>query len=135
LKKKYKSGISYWLLNILLIVFSTVSILLYIDGVPWYAYLLIIILFVFILQLFVNTYYIIEGDVLKIRSGFLYKLNIDIHQIKRIEETNSPLSSPAASFDRIEITYNKFDSVIISPKEKLGFIQDILQINPSIEVK
>jgi hypothetical protein len=62
-------------------------------------------------------------------------LNIDIHQIKRIEETNSPLSSPAASFDRIEITYNKFDSVIISPKEKLGFIQDILQINPSIEVK
>ncbi len=135
MKKKYKSGISYWLLNILLIVFSTVSILLYIDGVPWYAYLLIIILFVFILQLFVNTYYIIEGDVLKIRSGFLYKLNIDIHQIKRIEETNSPLSSPAASFDRIEITYNKFDSVIISPKEKLGFIQDILQINPSIEVK
>lgn len=135
MKKKYKSGISYWLLNILLIVFSTVSILLYIDGVPWYAFLLIIILFVFILQLFVNTYYIIEGDVLKIRSGFLYKLNIDIHQIKRIEETNSPLSSPAASFDRIEITYNKFDSVIISPKEKLGFIQDILQINPSIEVK
>ncbi len=135
MKKVYKSGISYWLLSILLIVLSTVSILLYLDGAPWYALLLVFALFAFILQLFVNTYYIIEEDVLKIRSGFLYKLNVDIHQIKKIEETNSPLSSPAASFDRIEIIYNKFDSVIISPKEKQIFIQDILQINPSIEVK
>ncbi len=135
MKMVYKSGISYWLLSILLIVLSAVSILLYLDGVPWYALLLVFALFAFILQLFVNTYYIIEDDVLKIRSGFLYKLNVDIHQIKKIEETNSPLSSPAASFDRIEIIYNKFDSVIISPKEKQIFIQDILQINPSIEVK
>lgn len=135
MKKVYKSGISYWLLSILLIVLSTISILLYLDGAPWYALLLVFALFAFILQLFVNTYYIIEEDVLKIRSGFLYKLNVDIHQIKKIEETNSPLSSPAASFDRIEIIYNKFDSVIISPKEKQLFIQDILQINPTIEIK
>ena len=135
MKKVYKSGISYWLLSIVLLVLSTVSVLLYLDGVPWIALLLILALFLFILQLFVNTYYVIEKEMLKIRAGFLYKLDLDIQQIKRIEETSSPLSSPAASFERLEIIYNKFDSVIISPKEKQLFIQDILQINPSIEIK
>ncbi len=135
MKKVYKSGISYWLLSIIMLVLSTVSVLLYLDGVPWIALLLILALFLFILQLFVNTYYVIEKEMLKIRSGFLYKLDLDIQQIIRIEETSSPLSSPAASFERLEIIYNKFDSVIISPKEKQLFIQDILQINPSIEIK
>jgi Bacterial PH domain len=135
MKKVYKSGISYWLLSLVLLVLSTVSVLLYLDGVPWIALLLILALFIFILQLFVNTNYVIDKEMLKIRAGFLYKLDLNIQQIIRIEETSSPLSSPAASFDRLEIIYNKFDSVIISPKEKKLFIQDILQINPTIEIK
>jgi hypothetical protein len=44
------------------------------------------------------------------------------------------LSAPATSFDRLEILYNSFDTVIISPKDKSGFITHMKTINPSIEV-
>ncbi len=135
MQKVYKSKISYGLLGILLTVFSSVTILLLNEEKAWYLVIFFVCLFAFIVQMFVSTKYIIDGTTLKIRSGFLYKLDLDIQQIKKIEETNSPLSSPAASFDRIEILYNKFDSVIISPKDKHLFIEDILKINSSVEIK
>lgn len=135
MKKVYKSGISYWLFGILLLVFSTITVLLILDNAPWYALVLIIAVFIFVIQLFINTYYVIDKELLKIKSGFLYNANIDIHSIRKIEESNSPLSSPAASFDRLEIIYNKYDTILISPKDKQLFIQDILKINPSIEIK
>ncbi len=135
MKKVFKSGISVWLLSILLIVFSAITLLLILEHAPWYALLIIFLVVVFILQLFINTYYVIDGTLLKIRSGFLYSIDININTIKKMEESNSPLSSPAASFDRLEIIYNKFDSVLISPKEKKAFIDEMLRINPSIEVK
>jgi len=135
MKNVYKSGISYWLFGILILVFSTITVLLILDNAPWFALLLIIAVFIFVIQLFINTYYVIDKESLKIKSGFLYNAIIDIHSIRKIEESNSPLSSPAASFDRLEIIYNKYDSILISPKDKHSFIQDILKINPTIEIK
>jgi len=52
--------------------------------------------------------------------------------IRKIEETNNPLSAPALSIDRLEIHFNKFDSLLISPKNKKDFIADLQQINPEI---
>ena len=54
---------------------------------------------------------------------------------KKIEKTNSILSSPALSLDRIAIKFNKFDEVYISPKEKQAFVDDLIKINPAIEIK
>ena len=45
------------------------------------------------------------------------------------------ISSAAASLDRLEILYDTFGSVLVSPKEKMGFIDQLKEINPSIEVK
>ena len=45
------------------------------------------------------------------------------------------ISSPATSIDRLEITYGKYDSVIISPKLKQQFINEITTLNPKVEVK
>lgn len=78
--------------------------------------------------------YKIEKENLNVKCTFLVNENIEINTIRKITETYNPLSSPAASIDRIEIFYNKFDSVLISPKKKKEFIEDILKINPNIEV-
>jgi hypothetical protein len=66
---------------------------------------------------------------------FIVNDRIDISKIRKIEKTSSILSSPALSLDRIAVRYNKFDEVYISPKEKQNFLNDLLQINPNIEVK
>jgi hypothetical protein len=134
-QKIYKSKISYWLLSILLVVFSSVIIHLLYENKTWYLILLFLALFVFIIQMFVSTRYIIDGSILKIRSGIFYNFDLDIQLIRKVESSNSPISSPAASFDRLEIFYNKFDSVLISPERKEEFVQDLHSINNSIEIR
>ena len=89
----------------------------------------------FVIHMFMTTVYTIDGDKLTIKCGFLYNKNIDIKTIKMISETNNALSSPATSLDRLEINYGKFDSVIISPKLKSEFINEIMRLNPNVEVK
>lgn len=74
----------------------------------------------------------ITGDVLYIQCGFLYNQQIKISSIRQIKETNNPISSPALSLDRIEIKFDKYNSVLISPKEKEMFIKHLQQINPGI---
>jgi hypothetical protein len=85
--------------------------------------------------MFLTTNYTIDSNKLTIKCGFLYNKTIDIKTIKKITETNNPLSSPAASLDRLEIAYGKNDSILISPKQKSEFINDIKRINPGIEIK
>lgn len=79
--------------------------------------------------------FIVAGDELLIKSGFVKFKPVAIPSIRRIEATRSILSSPAASLDRLEIIYNRYDSVIVSPEDKAGFIEDLRAINPAIEIK
>jgi len=93
----------------------------------------LIILYGFIVYLFFQTVYIIENSQLKIKFGFFSFKPIDIMDIKEISKTSNIISSPAPSFDRIEIKYADFGSVIISPKDKISFSKDLVQLNPEIK--
>lgn len=88
----------------------------------------------FIVHLFTATYYQIEADQLRIKSGFIYNKTIPISAIKYIVKSKNILSSPALSFDRIEIQYGKGDYVLISPLERATFIAFLQKINPQISV-
>lgn len=89
---------------------------------------------IFTAHLFLTTRYIVEGTSLRVISGYLYHQTFDITAITEIKRTNSIISSPAASLDRMEIFFGHHDSVIISPKDKDGFLQHIRRINPSIQI-
>ena len=95
----------------------------------------LVVFYGLILQLFYSTKYVIQGNQLKVFSGFIRFKPIDIQAIKKIEKTSSIISAPAASLDRIEVSYGRFDSLIISPKDKAGFAQALLEINPDITIK
>ncbi|WP_236664949.1 PH domain-containing protein [Marivirga atlantica] len=86
----------------------------------------------FILHMFLGTSYTITKDKLYIKSGFIKYPTIAIASIKSIEETKSIYSSPAPSFDRIRINYEKYSEVIVSPRDKAQFIKDLQKINPTI---
>lgn len=132
--KTYPSKISYGLFGFILLMILGSTVLMIVEK-AWLPIIINVVVIVFISHMLYTTYYTVEGSVLHIKSGFLYKADIDISSIKKITETNNPLSSPAASMDRLEIQYKKYDRVMISPKEKEAFIQHLLQINPQIEVK
>ena len=84
---------------------------------------------------FSTEYTIMDNGILKVRCGFVYNKSFDINKIKSIVKSNNLVSSPAPSIDRIELAYGKFDLIIISPKYKRKFANDLTKINPKIDNK
>lgn len=87
-----------------------------------------------ILYTLTHTFYRIAHDMLYVRCGFFYKRQLSIHKIKDIRKTKDLISAPAASLDRIQINYDKYGVLIISPKNKADFIKVLLSINPNIKL-
>jgi hypothetical protein len=137
--KKYPSKISYTLLIFVFLVMYVPVIYSLNKGErdnEMMVYVVIItLIYLPLLYLFFNTAYIINDDKLIIKVGFYSFKPIDISTIKKIEKTKSLLASPATSFDRIWLSYGKYDDVILSPKNKIEFIMDLKQINPNIKEK
>ena len=90
---------------------------------------------ILLVVLFYSISYEVTREVLTVISFFFIKKNILIKDITRIVESNNPISSPAASLDRLEVYYGKYSSVIISPKDKMGFIAHLKRLSPSIQVE
>ena len=134
MNKIYKSKIGWELIVILGVTFGTIAIVMACSG-DYVPLFLNVILFLAIGYVLWKTEYTISKTNLNVKSSFLVNEDIAILSIRRIEETYNPISAPAASIDRLEIFYNKFDSILISPKDKKGFIADLLRINPNIDVK
>lgn len=136
--QKYKSKVSYSLLIALfLIMFGPLMFKLSdytLNTQRIFGILLLLGTFAFILHMFLTTLYTIDNTKLKIKSGFFSYKPIDISEIKRITKTNNIISYPAPSFDRIEIQYGKFKSIILSPKEKLNFCKALKELNPEIKI-
>lgn len=127
--KTFRSKIDWWLILLILGIFGYPIV----EGIQTHQYglsiTMIAILF-FMFWMFSKIKYVIDGTMLKV-----WWIKIDIHSIKRIYKTNNPLSSPALSLDRIAIVYNKYDEVLISPKLKKEFVEELLKINPTIIVE
>lgn len=131
---KYKSKISWKLIAFLAVMFSFMGFEVVTNPINWLALIVLLLCLLFIIHLFTSISYTIIEDELKVKAGFLVNTKIPISSIHKIKETNNLISSPAASLDRLEIFYGKYDSIIISPLDKNEFIQDLLKINPNIEV-
>ena len=130
----YRSKVGKGPVAFIVIVLSAVMITMIVLK-AWWGLIIDICVLAFIAHLFILTYYTISGNTLKVRSGFIINITIDIATITKIEPTNTMLSAPALSMDRLEVFYNKYDSVVISPGDKAGFIGRLKEINPGIVVK
>lgn len=74
--------------------------------------------------LLVSTSYRVHADVLEIRSGpFLWTIAVD--EISKVRKSRSALSSPALSLDRLEVSYGGGKSILVSPRDRDGFLKAI----------
>jgi uncharacterized membrane protein YdbT with pleckstrin-like domain len=121
---------------ILFVVTSIPAIAVGIKEKEWEVFAIMLISVVFVLYLLYDTNYTITPGNLKVHSGFIVNKNIPIEQINSIKKTNSVLSAPASSFsDRIEVFYGESKSIIISPKEKQAFVEELLKQHSEIAVE
>lgn len=134
--KTYPSKVSYLLLLfIALVLFTPIGLEVYSHGLSKHALItgsILLTFFAFILYIFFTVRYTINKHTLNVKCGFLINQNININAITSVKKTNSILSSPAASFDRILIRFEKYDEIILSPKDKKGFINALKSVNSKI---
>lgn len=131
---RYNSKIGFGILLFLIIVLGGASVIMIYNKI-WIGLAVVLTVVGFIGYIFSTTHYIIADKNLIIKNGFMVTKSISIDTIRKISETNNPLSSPANSLDRLEIKYSSKDAILISPKNKDKFINQLIEINPKIELK
>ncbi len=135
MKRVFKSKVDI-ALPILFLVSSIAPIVIGIREKDWIIFVILIFTIAFIMYLLYDTNYIVTEGNLKVHSGFIVNKNISISKIKAIKKTDSLLSAPAASIsDRIEVFYENSKSIVISPNDKHGFIEELLKRNSNIKIE
>lgn len=130
----YRSKIDWWLMPLVFGPF-VFGIIQGIRSAEYEILYIMLPILLIILFLFSQIKYTITERDLKINGGF-YRVNVSINDIRSVSRTSNPLSAPALSLDRIEIKYgNNFHYLLISPKEREKFINQLIAINPNIDIK
>lgn len=102
----------------------------------FYVSLIILLpLIVYIVWMWYDTYYVIDGDKLFYKSA-LFKGSIDIQKINEINKKKTIYAGPKPSLSNkgIVIKYNRWDDIYLSPAELDQFIDRLLSINPQIKI-
>ncbi|MDX2196124.1 MAG: PH domain-containing protein [Cytophagales bacterium] len=131
--KTFKSKVDVWIVLLMNLSLFLPCIML-INDKSWVGFAIVAVTALSSFYILFSFRYYISDTHLVIKISFFTIANIEIHKIKTIEETNTIISAPAASLDRLYIYYNKYDFAIISPADKADFINTLLSINPDIEV-
>lgn len=129
---KYRSKIG-WIIILAILILFVGSVHSMMEDPFGVGPIILLLTSFFVVYICLYTYYEVGARTLRIKSGFLFDRSIPINTITKIETTKNPISAPAASLDRLEVFYNDYESIIISPKEKLAFIAHLKQINPKIQ--
>ena len=119
LKTVYPTKVSVTLVLIISLIMGCILVPYAIKSL-WIPFTIILLLHFLFLFMLANIKYVITESQLIIDQslGKWGKEVIDISTIKSIEPTHTILSAPASSLDRLRISYNKYDEVVISPRRK-----------------
>ncbi|QNE39830.1 PH domain-containing protein [Hymenobacter sp. NBH84] len=130
----FVSKISWWSFGSILLVQLVISMMAIADG-AYVVPVFILPSLVFMIWLLRSTYYEVQPQtqMLRIVSGPL-TWQIPVTSITRIKPSHNVLSSPALSLDRLKIYYNRYDEILVSPRDKANFIEVLRQVNLQIQV-
>ena len=128
----FKSKIDIWLglviiISVLFCLAVTIGMAVIMDAAGMLFSLMVMALGVLLpLWILFGTRYVITQDSLEVKSG-PFAWHIPISSITSVRKTRNPLSSPALSMDRLQIHYQSGKSLMVSPKDRQGFLAAIHQ--------
>lgn len=131
---KYKSKIDIGLILIVFCIIAISTVPMFVPEIAWLGIIIDLTVILIFLNIIYGTAYIIEEDMLTIRYGIFINKTIDIHDIVEVNKTKDMESSPALSLDRIRLKLKNKETVMISPKDRDGFINKICSINNKVDV-
>jgi uncharacterized membrane protein YdbT with pleckstrin-like domain len=143
---RYKSKKDAWLMGVfafafLITIFSLVRTIIITSGAlqqgVWVSVVVVVAVLTFVGILIWPLYYEITPSELFVRSGLLH-WEIPLKSIQQVCPTHNMLTSPALSLDRLRIDYSQNGKecfMLISPKDKPGFLRDLAQTAGDLEVR
>lgn len=135
MKKTFKSKVDSFILIPLIVVLLGTEVFMIINKILL-GEIAVALVAAFAIYMYVETWYLFTGDnKLRIKSGFLYDREIYIKSIKKLRSVRDHRAWPALSSDRLEISYNRYGKVIVSPSNKTEFIRELKEVNPRIRIE
>ncbi|MDX2188413.1 MAG: PH domain-containing protein [Bacteroidota bacterium] len=135
--KKFGSSVN-WIVPITNFIPTLVTIPIFLKGEYIIGSILLTVSVILGIIMIFGIEYKLDGKYLKIELFFLNYKNIPIESIKAIKRFNTMwLNSTEKAnnnFKGIYIKYKTYDDIAISPKNEKEFIDELLKINPNIEV-
>ena len=107
---------------------------IFLIGFSWVAVIITLLLLAVETVAFFGIRYTIHEHTLEVKMMLFFKKTYSIDDITSISKTDSILSAPAASFDRISIDFKDGTHLVLSPKRKEEFIANLRGINERINV-
>lgn len=135
MQKTFKSKVDTFILLPLIIILLGAEVFMILNRILL-GEIAIALIAAFAIYMYIETLYTVTGDnKLRIKSGFLYNQEIYIKSIKKLRPVKDHRPWPALSSDRLEISYNRYGKVIVSPNNKTEFIRELKEVNPRIRVE
>lgn len=142
---RYRSKKDTWLVALLcgitLLLFALGILYLFLPGIPrgaaWLVLFIGIAMGALFLALMTTTYYEITPAALVVHSVGLHR-EIPLGAIQQVFPTRNPLTGPALSLDRLQVDYSTGGQArftLISPEDKLSFMQDLVANAEDLEVR
>lgn len=134
---RYKSKIDAWVAALMgvAVVLNVFGLAVLVGSADRPALFIVAPLFVAVLGLMLSvlfqTHYTLSPTVLDVRSGPVRYL-IPIASIKEIRPVRSVVSSPALSLDRLEISYDGFRAIMISPRDRERFLNELAALRGDV---
>lgn len=101
----------------------------------WLGTVFLLTISLIVYQSFFGIRYIFEENGLRIRIKWMYNKFIPYEAIRFIKPSKDFSSAPAGSMNRYEMYCGKHGSIIISPRDIEGFIEDLKQFQPALEIR
>jgi|SRR5215471_13070788 len=142
---RYRSKKDAWLIAIIAVAFLITLISLILTLITpgalqqggWVSVVVVVVVWAFVASLIWPLYYEITPSDLIVRSGLLH-WNIPLSSIQQVHPSHNMLTPPALSLDRLRIEYlqnGKTRFMLISPKDKTGFLRDLAQNSAELVVR
>ena len=133
MRKKYASRIEHLLIWPLVAINIFLSAYFFING-SWFFFSLTLLALACVIFLVGSVYYEISStNKLRVHCGGLFPHEIYINSIRRIRKVNDYSLAPALSHQRLEISYNRYGRILVSPVHSDRFISDLIKANPRIQ--
>lgn len=133
--KVYPSRVSVFMTCFVMLMMGYTGYVVYKSGdiVP---VIVLALAFLFVLSIMLSIRYYVDAETktLKIKVCGLPSGTVDLTQVKRIYKSNSILSAPAASLNRICIDIKSGPDVLVSPRYQHDFLKEIKKINPDVMI-